>query len=830
MSNIFPLDTGMNYRKPGPAEPSGGGAITVITEGDEGPEFDSATGTTQVELPDGMVQVTFGPPAKPQKSTDFGVNLADELSDAELSTIAEKLLLGIEQDSQSRAAWLENMSSGISLLGLEIKNARGAAASGATPAEGTSTVDHPLLLEAVLRFQANARGELLPSDGPVKIRNDGEENSLSDRLAQALEKDLNHYLTKTAKEYYPDTDRMLLMLGFSGISFKKGFHDPIKRRPVIASIDSKDLIVSNASTDIDGAGRVTHRIMMRPSTLRRMQLVGAYRDITLPMQGMAAAKNPVDAKIDQTQGIAPATYTEPDDQDRELYECYCEIEVPGFEHQMEDDKTGQKVPTGLPLPYRVVIDREARTILEIRRNWEEDDLFCLPRNRIVAYIFIPGLGFYGIGLLNILGNATKAVTAAWRLMIDAGMFSNFPGFLYLKSLAKQLTNQFRIPPGGGMPIDTNGNDIRASVMPLPYKDPSGVFIQLIENIATTAQRVGGTAELQVGEGKQDAPVGTTLAMIEQATKLMSAVHKRLHQAQGQEFGMLKSLLMEDPEALWRHNKKSKVLEILVKEAGQQPLVDAEVAAEARHREMFLAALADCELVPAADPNTSSQTERYMKVVAMRQMAQSNQNIDLDKVDKRAFQVMGVDDGDSFFKPAPAPGSAQPTPEQITAEATKTAAEARLIDSNTKKLEATTKAQTAQQDFQNKKELKALDISKELIIHQSDQANATQATQEQATQRAADRVHKLGLASAANRHSAGVAAADRNHAAQQSGLDRAHQAHQNSLGIAHNLVAGHADRLHEAAQTGIDHAHDANQNALDRSADSAQPPPDGIEPA
>ena len=182
MSNIFPLDTGMNYRKPGPAEPSDGGAITVITEGDEGPEFDSATGTTQVELPDGMVQVTFGPPAKPQKSTDFGVNLADELSDAELSTIAEKLLLGIEQDSQSRAAWLENMSSGISLLGLEIKNARGAAASGATPAEGTSTVDHPLLLEAVLRFQANARGELLPSDGPVKIRNDGEENSLSDRL------------------------------------------------------------------------------------------------------------------------------------------------------------------------------------------------------------------------------------------------------------------------------------------------------------------------------------------------------------------------------------------------------------------------------------------------------------------------------------------------------------------------------------------------------------------------------------------------------------------------------------------------------------------------
>ena len=845
MSNVFPLN-------PGQATTIGTD-ITVIAEGDGDPIFDPATGTTQIPLEDGGIEISFGPKQQRKKSSDFDTNLAEDLSESDLSTICEKLLLGIDQDLQTRSAWLENMSSGISLLGLEIKNPRGAAASGATPAEGTSTVDHPLLLEAVLRFQANARGELLPSDGPVKVRNDGEENSLSSRLAQALEKDLNHYLTKVAKEYYPDTDRMLLMLGFSGISFKKGLHDPIKRRPVIASIDSKDLIVSNAATDIDGAGRVTHRIMMRPSVLRRMQLLGAYRDITLAFQGMPAIKDAVGAKIDQIQGIAPATYAEPSDQDRELYECYCEIDIPGYEHTLKDDETGEEQDTGLPLPYKVTIDKEARRILEIRRNWAEDDLFCMPRNRIIAYIFIPGLGFYGIGLLNILGNATKAVTAAWRLMIDAGMFANFPGFLYLKSLAKQLTNQFRIPPGGGMPIDTVGNDIRASVMPLPYKDPSAVFIQLIENIATTAQRVGGTAELQVGEGKQDAPVGTTLAMIEQATKLMSAVHKRLHQAQGQEFSMLKDMLMEDPEALWRHNKKSKVLAMLTAECGQQPLVDAEQQAESRHREMFLAALSDCELVPAADPNTSSQTERYLKVVAMRQMAQTNQNIDLNKVDERAFQVMGIDDGDSYFKPPPAPGEqAPPSPEEITAQATATAANARLLDSQTKERESIQKAQTAQQDFQNKKELKALDVSRELVIHQSDQAHDTAQAQAENSQRAADRVHKLALATAERRHGAAQSAADRTHEANQSGvanaheagqagLDRAHEAGQNRMGLVHEAVQKHLgrhheaglkglDNQHEAVQGGIDRAHVADQNALDRQADSVPPSPPGIKPS
>lgn len=805
MSNVYPISPGV-------------GAVDVTVSTDDGsPSFDAASQTTVIPLEDGAVEISFGPQKSERKETeDFNDNLADEISEANLSIISERLLAGIEQDEQTRSAWLENMSNGISLLGLQIKNPRGAAASGATPAEGVSTVDHPLLLEAVLRFQANARGELLPSDGPVKIRNDGEGNALADQLAMALEKDCNHYLTKTAKEYYPDTDRMLLMLGFSGISFKKGYHDPIKRRPVIASIDAKDLIVSNTASDIDGAGRITHRIMMRPSVLKRMQLLGAYRDIPLPVQGMPATKNAVDTKIDLIQGISPSTYTEPADQDRELYECYCEIDVPGFEHELDGKETG------LPLPYKVTIDKDARRILEIRRNWEEDDAFCMARNRIIAYTFIPGLGFYGIGLLNVLGNATKAVTAAWRLMIDAGMFANFPGFLYLKSLAKQLTNQFRIPPGGGMPIDTVGNDIRASIMPLPYKDPSAVFIQLIENIATTAQRVGGAAEMQIGEGKQDAPVGTTLALIEQATKLMSAVHKRLHQAQGQEFDMLKSLLIEDPEALWRHNKRSAVLKLLkAMPEGAQQMVNAEDGAELRHRELVLAALADCELIPRADPNTSSQTERYLKVVAMRQMATTNPSIDLNAVDKRAFQTMGVDDTDALFKPAPPPGSAQPTPEEITAQATKTAADARLIDSKTKMTEAQTKSADSEADRASKEKLASLNLARDLVIHRSDKEKFAAKTASDANNRAADRVHKLSLASSQQQHQRREGVASRLHDHIQGTLGRQHEATQGIADHQHEIGQGIAERTHQGRQAAHDRVHDLVSGALDKSHESDQ---------
>lgn len=772
------LDINGTYRLPEPQSPGGQDIVVTVDGGDEVPQFDEGTGTTQFTTPDGEVTVTFGPPTPACRSSDFDANLTEHLSEAELSTIAERLLEGIAIDDQSRSAWLENMAAGISLLGLEIKSPQGAASTGSTTEGGSiSDVTSPLLLEAVLRFQANARGELLPADGPVKVRNDGDGGAANDQLARALEKDMNHYLTKVATEYYPDTDRMLLLLGFCGISFKKGFHDALKRRPVIASIDAKDLIVSNTSTNLDSAGRVTHRIMMRSSMLKRMQMVGAYRKTAIPESAPIAQKNVVDEKIDQTQGIAPAIYQEPADQDRELYECYCEVEIPGFEHRFDGESTG------IPLPYKITIDREARRVLEIRRNWHEDDAFVMPINRIVAYMFVPGLGFYSIGLLNILGNATRAMTAAWRLMLDAGMFANFPGFLFAKSLGKQLTNQFRVPPGAGAPIDTLGQDIRASIMPLPYKDPSAVFIQFIDSIAANSQRVGGTAELQVGDGRQDAPVGTTLALIEQATKIMSAVHKRMHQAQGQELDMLKSLLSEDPEALWRHNRKSAVLKCLQEKMGQQPIVDEQEKSEEIRRQIFVAALADFDLVPASDPNTSSQTERYLKCVALRQMAASNPSLDINKIDERALKIMGFDDAASLFKP-PAPAGG-PSPEQVIAQASAMAAAARLKDSQTREVEVgikgkelATKAlnidlthQKGAAEMAARERIASLGVVRELVVHGDDLKLARDKLAQTDKERYMDRVARLAMVKAQQRGVADQRAVDRAFDAAQSSWQR-----------------------------------------------------------
>lgn len=803
MSNAYDINSLGNYRPLAPLGPNGSD-IQVIVEGEDGPEFDNETGTIQIPLEDGSLLIDFEPPAPPRPEVEsFDDNLADYLDGSELSAIGERLLRGIEADEQSRSDWLTIMEGGISLLGLEVKIPRGASAAATTPSEGISTIDSPLLLEACLRFQANARAELLPADGPVKVRIDGLSNAVSQDLAGALQKDLNHYLTVTASEYVPDTDKMLFLLGFSGISFKKGFHDPIKRRPVIESIAAKDLIVSNASTTLDRAGRVTHRFFMRPSMIKRMQMTKAYRDVDLPNILPVQNRNAVDNKIDNIQGVTPPQFVEfPEDQDRELLECYCELDLKGFEHL--DDENDPTSASGLPLPYKVVIDRDSRYVLEIRRNWDQNDELYMPINRIVAYIFVPGLGFYGIGLLNIIGNTTKAMTAAWRLMLDSGMYANFPGFLYLKQLGKQMTNQFRVPPGGGLPIDAAGaQDIRQLVMPLPYKDPSAIFIQLCQALETNAQRVGGTAEMQVGEGKQDAPVGTTLALIEQATKIMSAVHKRLHQNQTQEFTMLRGLLMEDPCALWRHNKKSAVLSVLASEYGVNASIMAENLDndESEHRARFLQALENINLVPMADPNTASQTERYLKCMALRQMAQTDQGMDMIAVDKRIMKIMGIDDGDSLFKPPPPPGAQPPNPEEELADAAKITANSRMLDSQTKAKESQTRALTTTAGIQSKEKVASLGVAKDIQLQQNEHELERQRMSQDANQDAQKRSMDIGVADLNNKARMWQTAAG----ARDKALDRTHQ-----FALQHTVAA--SQRGHEKSQQFDQHTHDLTKQA------------------
>lgn len=595
-------------------------------------------------------------------------NLVDDIEAVELSRIADDLVRSIEADIDSRKDWVEDRANGVRLLGLKLDiPGLGGSADGA-PVEGISRVRHPLLLEAVLRFQANARAELLPTDGPVKIRNDDNDaTAAEDRLADALERDLNHYLTVTASEYYPDTDRMLLMLGFGGTQFKKVYYCPLRNRPVSETVDANDLIVNNTATDLANAKRITHRVYMKPSTVKRLQILGVYQDINLSTPS-ASKTNSLDLEKKEVEGISIDAHR-PEDRDREIYECYCELDILGFEHKHKGK------PSGLEIPYRVTIDVSSKNILSITRNYDKDQSE-LPeaKETFVKYTFIPGFGFYDIGLLHILGNTTNAITAAWRELLDAGMYANFPGFLMSDVGARQNTNIFRVPPGGGALVKTGGLPINQAIMPLPYKDPSPALMSLVENIAQTGQRIGGVSEMQTGEGRADAPVGTTLAMIEQAAKILNSVHKRMHAAQAQEFRLLIKCFRDNPESFWQRNR---------------------APAYPWDEQVFLQALNNYELTPQADPNTASHAQRLMKIMALKQLQAAQPGLyDPIAVDTAALQAIGWSNPSQFMAPPNAQGA--PPPEMMKMQAD---AKAKDITAQARMLDAQTKAQKAQADIQ-----------------------------------------------------------------------------------------------------------------------------------
>lgn len=678
----MPLTPGLNPSiRQSQEEPAGlGGMEDVLVEIEQGvdkPETDDRGNILRIEHEDGSISVSLdGQPV--ERAVDdnnpegWFSNLVDDIDQGELGRIADDLLRGIEDDLTSRLDWIEDRAQGIKLLGLKVEIPGLQGASDGAPVEGMSKVRHPLLLEAVLRFQANARSELLPTDGPVKVRTESAGDTIQeDELADALETDLNHYLTVVAREYYPDTDRMLFMLGFGGTSFKKIYFCPLRGRPVSESVDADDLIVNNAATDLSTAKRITHRVSMRPSTVRRLQILGVYRDVDLGAPTFEDKDAVQREKADQ-QGISVESRN-PDDRDREIYEVYCELDIQGFEHKFKG-----KI-TGLEIPYRVTIDKSSREILSIVRNYDEptgEEGNELPEARInfVKYQFVPGMGFYDIGLLHILGNTTNAVTAAWREMLDAGMYANFPGFLMADTGARQNTNIFRVPPGGGALVKTGGLPISQAVMPLPYKEPGMALMNLVTSMVETGQRVGTTSELQVGEGRDNAPVGTTLALIDQATKILNAVHKRLHVAQAQEFELLVRCFREHPESFWGRNKRP---------------------ARKWDEATFIAALDNCDLAPQADPNTASQTQRLMKIMALKQLQATNPSMYNSKaIDLAALKAMGWSNPEQFLAPANQQG-------QIPPEMQKAMAEIQILkqEADAKSMVAQASVQEAQVDGQ-----------------------------------------------------------------------------------------------------------------------------------
>lgn len=647
--------------------------VVQIAEGGPDKHIEDDSGKIlEIEHEDGSVTVSLDGNSlvdqKPDGPSGWFDNLVGDIDEMELMRIGEDLMRGVSDDLDSRKDWIEDRANGLKLLGLKIEiPGTGGSADGA-PVEGMSRVRHPLLLESVLRFQANARSEMLPTDGPVKIRNDNNNsNAFNDALANALERDLNHYLTSTATEYYPDTDRMLLMLGFGGTAFKKVYYCPLRNRPVSETVDANDLIVNSSASDLDNARRVTHRTFMKPSTVKRLQILGVYRDVDLS-QANTPSLDSLQREKKAIEGVSTDAFN-PDDRDREIYEICCELDIKGFEHKYKN-----KI-SGLDVPYRVTIDVSTKKILSIVRNYNEDtEELPEARATFVKYTFVPGFGFYDIGLLHILGNTTNAITAGLRELLDAGMFSNFPGFLMSDTGARQNTNIFRVPPGGGALVKTGGMPINQAIMALPYKEPSMALMNLIENMAQTGMRIGGTSEMQVGEGRADAPVGTTLAMIEQATKVLNSVHKRMHAAQAQEFALLVNCFRENPESFWQRNNKP---------------------AYQWDEQTFLQALDDAELVPQADPNTASHGQRLMKIMGLKQLQAAQPSLyDPIAVDTAALRALGWSNPEQFMVPA---GAAQrPPPELLKAQAD---TQSKMMDAQSRMKEADARVAETQAKIQ-----------------------------------------------------------------------------------------------------------------------------------
>jgi hypothetical protein len=692
---------GANLRLVGAPDPTAPDPVQVIIDdsGPDVPEFDDSGQLVRIDHDDGSVTVSLdGKPitdAANDEPLEWFSNLADKIGADTLVGITEDLLRGIDEDLESRKEWIESRAEGMKLLGLKIEIPNTQGASDGAPVEGMSKVRHPLLLEAVLNFQANSRGEFLPTDGPVKIRNDatggGDDQTQPDptqppmltldKLANLLERTMNHYLTSVASEYCPDTDRMLFMAGFGGDGFKKVYKCPLRNRPVSESVDADDLIVNQSATDLQNAQRITHRVMMRPSTVKRMQIIGAYRDVPLG-DALQPEADALKQEEQSQQGLKPESIRQPQDREREIYECYCELDIPGFEHK----KDGKE--TGLQIPYVVTIDRSSRVALSVMRNFDEKTK-DLPKakRKFVKFPFVPGIGFYGIGLLHILGNTTNAITAAWRLMLDNGMFANFPGFLISKGGARQNTNIMRVPPGGGAQIDTQGMPMGQAVMPLPYNTAQmPPLMTLVESMSDTGRRVGGTAEVQVGEGRADVPVGTVLALIEQAIKPMMAVHKRMHSAQAEEFQLLRDLIKEDPQSF-----------IDACNHGCKPHWSS------MKMDDLVRALDNCDMVPQADPNTASSAQRITKVQGLMQLAQASPNLfDPIKINSAALAAMGWPDPEAFFVPpaaraAPPPQlqqlQAQMANEQAAAKAKTDEAQARMVEAQAKAADVQAKVDT-----------------------------------------------------------------------------------------------------------------------------------------
>lgn len=582
-------------------------------EAEEAPELEiEIVDPEMVRLDDGSVEITIIP-GDEHSETDFDANLAEFMDVREMSSLASDLVEAYENDLMSRKDWEDTYTEGIKLLGLKYEERT-------EPWEGACGVHHPMIAEAAVRFQAEAIMETFPASGPVRTKIIGEITREKQDAAERVLDDMNYQLTEVMREYRSEHERMLWNLPIAGSAFKKVYFDPTIGRQVSVFVPAEDVVIPYGTSDISMCGRITHRMRKTKSDLTKLQESGFYRsDIEIPDQPTVQPDKIQKAKDEET-GFS-ATY---DDRPL-LLEMHVELDLPGFE-DLDDD--GE--PTGIPMPYVVTILKETGDVLAIRRNWdplpektEGIRSYKQPNEYFVHYQYIPGFGSYGFGLVHLVGNSAKSATAITRQLVDAGTLSNLPGGLKTRGL-RIKGDDTPISPGEYRDVDVASGTLRDNIMPLPYKEPSQTLLTLLGIITEEARRFAATPDMKISDMSAQAPVGTTLALIERNLKVMSAVQARLHFAMKQELKLLARMIRDHAAEDYDYQPK-------------------EGSRRARRQDYSYV-----EIIPVSDPNASTLAQRVVQYQAVIQLAQMAPQIyNLPKLHRQMLDVLSIKDADEL---------------------------------------------------------------------------------------------------------------------------------------------------------------------------------------
>jgi hypothetical protein len=572
------------------------GMSPMNTEMDEGPDIE-----IEIEDPesvnigiDGM-EIEIDPD---EDEGDFNDNLAEDLDEGVLTELAGDLLGEFDEDISSRKDWIQTYVDGLELLGMKVEDRT-------EPWPGACGVHHPLLSEAVVKFQAETMSETFPAQGPVRTQIIGKETNEKKDAAMRVQADMNYQLTDVMVEYRPEHERMLWGLGLAGNAFKKVYFDPSLGRQVSMYVAAEDVVVPYGASSLEVAERVTHVMRKTPNELKKLQASGFYRDIDLP--DPVNSMDEVEQKISEQLGFRAET-----DDRYKLLEMHVDIVI-------EDDKYRDKEENdlGIALPYVITIDKETETVLSIRRNWNPDDKKKLKRNHFVHYSYVPGFGFYAFGLIHLIGAFAKSGTSLIRQLVDAGTLSNLPGGFKTKGL-RVKGDDTPISPAEWRDVDVASGTMRDNIMPLPYKEPSQVLYSLLGTIVDEGRRFAGMADMKVSDMSAQAPVGTTLAILERTLKMMSAVQARVHYAMKREFQLLKGIIRDytpdtysyEPEEGGRRAKKSDYDNV--------------------------------EVIPVSDPNAATMAQKIVQYQAVIQLAQGAPQIyDLPYLHRQMLEVLGI---------------------------------------------------------------------------------------------------------------------------------------------------------------------------------------------